>query len=75
MNEQLFYQMDRICHKISMMGGQRLFLYPFGYMAMDIYKFLRMRTKFEIICVDQKSGEYDSAISFDEMLSVGDWGG
>lgn len=69
MNEQLFKEMNHICHQISQTECKRLFLYPFGHRAMDIYEFLSLRTNFEIVCVDEKlSKKCDSIIAFDEML-------
>lgn len=75
MNEVLFNRMNQICHQLSQTKLKRLFLYPFGYKGTEIYEFLRARTNYEIICVDQKlSQRCDDVINFDEMLLAGDWG-
>lgn len=74
MNEALFNKMNQICHQISRTRCKRLFLYPFGYKGTEIYEFLKARTNYEIIGVDRElSKRCDRVITFDEMLSEGDW--
>lgn len=74
MEGRLFKEVDSICRRISQTGCKRLFLYPFGYKAMEIYEFLKLRTNFEIICVDKALNEScDTIITFEKMLLMGDW--
>lgn len=74
MDEQFFKKINHICCQIVHTGCEKLFLYPFGYNAMEIYEFLRLRTNFEIICVDENlNKECDGIISFNDMVSLENW--
>lgn len=46
MDAQFFTQMNRICHQIYHTGCRKLFLYPFGYRAMEIYEFLNFPSRY-----------------------------
>lgn len=76
MDENFFRQMDGLCHRINQMKCKKVFLYPFGYKGLNAYEFLKTRTNYEILCVDEKLGkESNDIITFEEMVEVGTFGG